>query len=113
MDDSGQRRMDRLIQEDRMATIAELTTRYNEGLENTEHISKHTMSRTLKRMGYSKTPLGTTSASYHAETEAVGTDSEKSDIRETEECSAMEVPVYRMSGVQNNISMANIETGSR
>lgn len=59
VDDRGQRRLDRLIQGDREATVAELTARYNHGTQKT--ISERTTRRTLKRLGYSKTPLGTQS----------------------------------------------------
>ncbi|KAJ0058263.1 hypothetical protein NL108_012404 [Boleophthalmus pectinirostris] len=57
VDDRGQRRLDRLIQGDREATVAELTARYNDGQQKT--ISERTTRRALKRLGYSKTPLGT------------------------------------------------------
>lgn len=57
VDDRGQKRLDRLIQGDREATVAELTARYNDGQQKT--ISERTTRRTLKRLGYSKTPLGT------------------------------------------------------
>lgn len=57
VDDRGQRRLDRLIQCDREATVAELTARYNDGQQKA--ISERTTRRTLKRLGYSKTPLGT------------------------------------------------------
>lgn len=60
VDDSGQKRMDKLVQSDSKATLAELTARYNEGLSKA--ISERTIRRTLKRLGYSKSPLGTTSA---------------------------------------------------
>ncbi|KAJ0000987.1 hypothetical protein NQD34_006007 [Periophthalmus magnuspinnatus] len=57
VDDRGQRKLDRLIQGDREATVAELTARYNDGQQKT--ISERTTRRALKRLGYSKTPLGT------------------------------------------------------
>ncbi len=43
----GQRRMGRLVRDDRKATV----TRYNQGMQNT--ISEHTTRRTLKQMGSS------------------------------------------------------------
>ncbi len=48
---SGQRRMGRLVRDDRKATVTQITTRYNQGMQNT--ISEHTTRRTLKQMGYS------------------------------------------------------------
>ncbi len=47
----GQRRMDRLVRDDRKATVTQITTRYNQVMQNT--ISEHTTHRTLKQMGYS------------------------------------------------------------
>ncbi len=38
-------------QDDRKETVTQITTRYNQGMQNT--ISKHTTRRTLKQMGYS------------------------------------------------------------
>ncbi len=46
-----QRRMGRLVRDDRKATVTQITTRYNQGMQNT--ISEHTTHRTLKQMGYS------------------------------------------------------------
>ncbi len=46
-----QRRMGRLVRDDRKATVTQITTRYNRGMQNT--ISEHTTRRTLKQMGYS------------------------------------------------------------
>ncbi len=46
-----QRRMCRLVRDDRKATVSQLTTRYNQGLQNT--ISVRTTRRTLKQMGSS------------------------------------------------------------
>ncbi len=46
-----QRRIDRLVRDDRKTTVAQITTRYNQGIQNT--ISEHTTHRTLKQMGYS------------------------------------------------------------
>ncbi len=47
----GQRRMGRLVKDDRKATVTQITTRYNQGMQNT--IPEHTTCRTLKQMGYS------------------------------------------------------------
>ncbi len=44
----GQRRMGRLVREDRKTTVTQITTRYNQDLQNT--ISEHTTRRTLKQM---------------------------------------------------------------
>ncbi len=44
-------RMGRLIWDDRKATVTQITTRYNQGMQNT--ISEHTIRQTLKQMGYS------------------------------------------------------------
>ncbi len=46
-----QRRMGRLVRDDRKATVTQITTRYNQGMQNT--ISERTTRRTLKQMGYS------------------------------------------------------------
>ncbi len=46
-----QRRMGRLVRDDRKATVTQITTRYNQGMQNT--ISEHTTRQTLKQMGYS------------------------------------------------------------
>ncbi len=43
--------MDRLVRDDRKTTVTQITTRYNQGMQNT--ISEHTTHRTLKQMGYS------------------------------------------------------------
>ncbi len=51
VDVRGQKRMDRLVRDDRKATITQITTRYNQGVQNT--ISEHTTRRTLKQMGSS------------------------------------------------------------
>ncbi len=48
---SGQRRMGRLVRDDRKATVTQITTRYNQGMQNT--ISECTTRRNLKQMGYS------------------------------------------------------------
>ncbi len=47
----GQRRMGRLVRDDRNATVTQITTRYNQAMQNT--ISEYTTRRTLKQMGYS------------------------------------------------------------
>ncbi len=46
-----QRRMGRLVRDERKATVTQITTRYNQGIQNT--ISERTTRRTLKQMGYS------------------------------------------------------------
>ncbi len=46
-----QRRMGRLVRDDRKTTVTKITTRYNQGMKNT--ISEHTTRRTLKQMGSS------------------------------------------------------------
>ncbi len=46
-----QRRMGRLVKDDRKTTVTQITTRYNQGMQNT--ISERTTHRTLKQMGYS------------------------------------------------------------
>ncbi len=51
VDVRGQRRMGRLVRDDRKATVTQITTRYNQGMQNT--ISERTTHRTLKQMGYS------------------------------------------------------------
>ncbi len=45
------RRMGRLVRDDRKATVTQITTHYNQGMQNT--ISERTTRRTLKQMGYS------------------------------------------------------------
>ncbi len=51
VDVRGQRRMGRLVRDDRKATITQITTCYNQGMQNT--ISERTTRRTLKQMGSS------------------------------------------------------------
>ncbi len=51
VDVRGQRRMGRLVRDDRKATVTQITTRYNQGMQNT--ISERTTRRTLKQMNYS------------------------------------------------------------
>ncbi len=46
-----QRSLGRLARDDRKATVTQITTRYNEGRQNT--ISECTTCQTLKQMGYS------------------------------------------------------------
>ncbi len=48
VDVRGQRRMDRLVRDDRKTTVTQINTRYNQGMQNT--ISEHTTRRTLKQM---------------------------------------------------------------
>ncbi len=43
--------MGRLVRDDRKATVTQIITRYNQGMQNT--ISERTTRRTLKQMGYS------------------------------------------------------------
>ncbi len=47
--------MDRLVRNDRKATVTQITTRYNQGMQNS--ISERTTRRTLKQMGYSSRRL--------------------------------------------------------
>ncbi len=51
VDVRGQRRMGRLVRDDRMATVTQITTSYNQAMQNT--ISECTTRRTLKQMDYS------------------------------------------------------------
>ncbi len=51
VDVRGQRRMARLVRDDRKATVTQITTHYNQDMQNT--ISEHTTHRTLKQMGSS------------------------------------------------------------
>ncbi len=51
VDVRGQRRMGRLVRDDRKATVTKITTRYNQGMLNI--ISERTTRRILKQMGYS------------------------------------------------------------
>ncbi len=46
-----QRRMDRLVRDDRKTTLTQITTRYNQVMQNT--ISEHTTRLSLKKMGSS------------------------------------------------------------
>ncbi len=51
VDVRGQRRMGRLVRDDRKTTVTQINTRYNQDLQNT--ISERTTHRTLKQMGSS------------------------------------------------------------
>ncbi|KAK0143178.1 Transposable element Tcb2 transposase [Merluccius polli] len=51
VDARGQRRMARLFRADRKATVTQITTRYNRGMQKS--ISERTTRLTLRRMGYS------------------------------------------------------------
>ncbi len=51
VDVRDQRRMVKLVRDDRKETVTQITTRYNQGMQNT--ISEHTTHRTLKQTGYS------------------------------------------------------------
>ncbi len=51
VDVRGQRALGRLVRDDRKTTVTQITTRYNQGMQNT--ISEHTTRRTLKQMGSS------------------------------------------------------------
>ncbi len=51
VDVRGQRRMGRLVRDDRKATVTQITARYNQVMQNT--ISERTTHRTLKQMDYS------------------------------------------------------------
>ncbi len=55
VDVRGQRRMGRLVRDDRKATVTQITTRYNQGMQNA--ISECTTRRTLKQMCYSSRRL--------------------------------------------------------
>ncbi len=53
VDVRGQRRMGRLVRDDRKTTVTQITTRYNQDLQNiiSEHTTQHnTTRRTLKQM---------------------------------------------------------------
>lgn len=50
VDARGQRRMARLVRADRRATVTEITTRYNRGMQ--QSICEATTRTTLRRMGY-------------------------------------------------------------
>ncbi len=52
LDVRGQRRMERLVRDNRKVTVTQITTRYNQGMQNT--ISERTTHRTLKQMDYSR-----------------------------------------------------------
>lgn len=74
VNEKGQRRMARLVQADRKATVTEITMRYNSGVQKS--ISERTARRTLKLMGYS----GSTPVSQVQELQAtMDTDSPQMD----------------------------------
>ncbi len=52
VDVRGQSRLGRLVRDDRKTTVTQITTRYNQGMQNT--ISEHTTHRTLKQTDYSR-----------------------------------------------------------
>ncbi len=54
VDVRGQRRMARLVRDDRKATVTQITTRYKQGMQNT--ISERTTHRTLKQMKKTRRP---------------------------------------------------------
>ncbi len=54
VDVRGQRRMGRLVRDDRKATVTQITTRYNQDMQNT---ISDTTRRTLKQMSYSSRRL--------------------------------------------------------
>ncbi len=51
VDVRGQWRIGRLVRDERKATVTQITTRYNQGMQNT--ISERTTRRILNQMGYS------------------------------------------------------------
>ncbi len=51
VDVKGQRRMSRLVRDDRKTTVTQITTRYNQSMQNI--ISEHTTHQTLKQVDYS------------------------------------------------------------
>ena len=52
VDARGQRRMARLVEDYRKATVTQITTQYNQGLQKA--ISERTINGTLKQMDYSR-----------------------------------------------------------
>ena len=55
--------MGRVVRDDRKATVTQITTRYNQGMQNT--ISECTTRPTLKQMGYSsRRPPGTSTGHF-------------------------------------------------
>ncbi len=86
VDVRGQRRMGRLVRDDRKVTVTQITTRYNQGMQNT--ISERTTRRTLKKspgLQQQKTTPGAAPVSYEQETEAkYRTGSPKLDNRRLE-----------------------------
>ncbi len=86
VDVRGQRRMGRLVRDDRKTTVTQITTHYNQDLQNT--ISEHTTHRTLKQMGSSsrrphRVPLLSAKNRRQA---TIHTDSPKLDNRRLEKC---------------------------
>uniref|UniRef100_A0AAY5L5A9 Transposase Tc1-like domain-containing protein n=1 Tax=Esox lucius TaxID=8010 RepID=A0AAY5L5A9_ESOLU len=63
VDARGQRRMGRLIQADRRATLTEITTRYNRGMQ--QSICEATTRTTLRRMGYNSRKIGKRGYNLH------------------------------------------------
>jgi len=62
----GQKRMGRVIQADRRATLTEITIRYTRDMQ--QSICEATTRRNLRRMGYNKkTPPATTHLHYNYE----------------------------------------------
>ncbi len=87
VDVRGQRRMGRLVRDDRKATVTQITARYNQGMQNT--ISEHTTRQTLKKMGYSSRRPHTGCRSGHLRTGNGGYNSHrltKLDNRTLEKC---------------------------
>uniref|UniRef100_A0AAR2L1M3 Transposase Tc1-like domain-containing protein n=1 Tax=Pygocentrus nattereri TaxID=42514 RepID=A0AAR2L1M3_PYGNA len=87
VDVRGQRRMDRLDRDDRKATVTQITTCYNQGMQNT--ISECTTRRTMKKMGYSsrRPHRGATPFSSEQKTETtIHTGSPKLNNRRLEKC---------------------------
>ncbi len=78
--------MGRLVRDDRKATVTQITTRYNQGMQHT--ISERTTRRTLKKspgLQQQKTTPGAAPVSYEQETEAkYRTGSPKLDNRRLE-----------------------------
>ncbi len=55
--------MGRLVRDDRKATVTQITTCYNQGMQNI--LSERTTRRTLKQMGSSSRRPGDTEATIH------------------------------------------------
>ncbi len=83
VDVRGQRRMGRLVRDDRKATVTQITKWYNQGIQNT--ISERTTPRTLKQMGYSsRRPHRVLLLSDKNRKRRIRTGSSKLDIRRLE-----------------------------